>query len=37
MAARWKNNSPLIRKSHSFFLGVMVNKEVADNDYDDDE
>ncbi len=36
-AAHWKNVSLLIRKSYSFFLGVMVKKGVADANFDDDE
>jgi hypothetical protein len=36
-AAHWKNVSLLIRKSYSFFLGVMVKKAVADDNFDDDE
>jgi hypothetical protein len=36
-AARQKNASPLIRKSYSLFLRVMVKKGVADDDDDDDE
>ncbi len=32
-----ENASPLIRRSYSFFLGVMVKKRIADDNGDDDE
>ncbi len=36
-AARQKNTSPLIRKSYSLFLRVMLKKGVPDvSDYDDE-